>query len=335
MANSRLDRYEGAMLGVAIGDALGAPLEFMSAQSIQRKYGTVREMIGGGWLDVEPGEVTDDTQMTLAVAEGIIESPDSPELAVGRNFLRWYRTNPKDIGGTCRAALAPMNGRDDAEIIDWMRNAEAVDTQMGGMTAGNGALMRTVYPALYYGDIHTAVNIAESIGKMTHWDTDSRDAVREYVRMVRKATSTIDAETMRNWLKTVWGYAHDMKQIIKKTGSHPEPTGYSLASLVCAVNAVMETDCFEGALVYAVNLGGDADTIGAIAGGLAGAVYGASNIPLRWINALANKPNRKTVQLFHKSEGAAQEGEANTLALRLLDLAGLAFWHNRQEASRE
>ena len=56
---------------------------------------------------------------------------------------------------------------------------------------------------------------------------------------------------------------------------------------------------------------------------------------LRWINALANKPNRKTVQLFHKSEGAAQEGEANTLALRLLDLAGLAFWHNRQEASRE
>lgn len=336
MANSRLDRYEGAMLGVAIGDALGAPLEFMSAQSIQRKHGTVREMIGGGWLNVEPGEVTDDTQMTLAVAEGIIESPDSPELAVGRNFLRWYRTNPKDIGGTCRAALAPMNGRDDAEIIDWMRNAEAVDTQMGGMTAGNGALMRTVYPALYYGNVHTAGNIAGSIGKMTHWDTDSRDAVREYVRMVHTiANSDMAADKAREWISIYSTTAHRMEEILQKTGRHPDPTGYSLASFVCAVNAVLETDSFEAALVYAVNLGGDADTIGAIAGGLAGAVYGASEIPLRWVNALANKPNRKTVQLFHQSEGAAQEGEANTLALRLLDLAHMAFWHNRQERSPE
>ena len=94
---------------------------------------------------------------------------------------------------------------------------------------------------------------------------------------------------------------------------------------MCAINAIVETDSFEAALVYATNLGGDADTIGAIAGGLAGAVYGASEIPLRWVNALANKPNRKTVQLFHKSKGAAQEGEANTLALRLLDLAHAAY----------
>lgn len=310
------------MLGVAIGDALGAPLEFMSAQSIQRKHGTVREMIGGGWLNVEPGEVTDDTQMTLAVAEGIIESPDSPELAVGRNFLRWYGTNPKDIGGTCRAALAPMNGRDDAEIIDWMRNAEAVDTQMGGMTAGNGALMRTVYPAIYYGGGIKAMRVAESIGKMTHWDTDSRDAVQEYVRLVHTiANSDMTAERAREWLHIYCEISEWMKEFYSKTGYHPEPTGYSLASLVCAVNAVLETNSFEDALVYAANLGGDADTIGAIAGGLAGAVYGASEIPLRWVNALANQPNRKTVQLFHKSEGAAQEGEANTLALRLLDLA--------------
>lgn len=330
MANSKLDRYEGAMLGVAIGDALGAPLEFMSASSIQRKHGTVRKMLGGGWLNVEPGEVTDDTQMTLAVAEGIIESPDSPELAVGRNFLLWYRTNPKDIGGTCRAALAPMNGRDDAEIIDWMRNAEAVDTQMGGMTAGNGALMRTVYPALYYGSAHRAANIAGSIGKMTHWDQDSRDAVRVYVLALHAiANSDMTEQEARDWLGKRRDLGGCMRPIFEKAVC-PKPTGYSLDSLVCAVSSILETDSFEEALVCAVNLGGDADTIGAIAGGLAGAVYGASEIPLRWINALANQPNRKTVQLFHKNEGAAQEGEANTLALRLLDLAHIA--HAQRES---
>lgn len=326
MAKNKLDRYEGAMLGVAVGDALGAPLEFMSAEKIQRKHGTVREMLGGGWLNVEPGEVTDDTQMTLAVAEGIAESPDSPELAVGRNFLRWYRTNPKDIGGTCRAALAPMDSRDDAEIIDWMRNAEAVDTHMGGMTAGNGALMRTVYPALYYGNAKTATLIAESIGKMTHWDQDSRDAVREYVRMVHTiAHSDMTSERARDWLFVQCEISDLMQEIYGKTGYHTEPTGYSLDSLVCAINAIIETSSFEDALVYAVNLGGDADTIGAITGGLAGAIYGASEIPLRWQNRLANEPNRKTVQMFYRTDGASQQGWANTLAIRLLDLAHLAY----------
>ena len=219
-----------------------------------------------------------------------------------------------------------MNDRDNAEIIDWMRNAEAVDTQMGGMTAGNGALMRTVYPALYYYDIRKAVRIAGSIGKMTHWDMDSRDAVREYVRMVHTvANSDMTVDKAREWISLYSTTAYRMEEILQKTGRHPDPTGYSLASLVCAINAIVETDSFEAALVYATNLGGDADTIGAIAGGLAGAVYGASEIPLRWVNALANKPNRKTVQLFHKSKGAAQEGEANTLALRLLDLAHAAY----------
>ena len=96
------------------------------------------------------------------------------------------------------------------------------------------------------------------------------------------------------------------------------------------MNAIRDTDSFEDALVAAVNMGGDADTIGAITGGLAGAIYGASSIPLRWVNSLANQPNRKTVQLFYQSGGAAQQGNANTLGIRLIDLAHLAYRHHEQ-----
>lgn len=104
----RMDRCEGAMIGVAIGDALGAPLEFLSAGTIRRRHGIVREMIGGGWLSVEPGEVTDDTQMTLAVAEGIALGKPEALVHIGENFLTWYATRPKDVGGTCAAVLDEM-----------------------------------------------------------------------------------------------------------------------------------------------------------------------------------------------------------------------------------
>lgn len=100
MKNLR-DRIAGALYGVAIGDAMGAPLEFMSKDEIARAHGRVTEMIGGGWLNVEPGEITDDTQMTLAVAEGIIENPDDPVKGIGNRFIEWAKSGPKDIGTTC------------------------------------------------------------------------------------------------------------------------------------------------------------------------------------------------------------------------------------------
>jgi len=99
------DLIRGALYGVAIGDALGAPLEFMSRDAIKAKYGTVTEMQTGGWLNVEKGEVTDDTQMALAVAQGIVESPENPVPAIGKRFIVWAESKPKDIGGICAASI--------------------------------------------------------------------------------------------------------------------------------------------------------------------------------------------------------------------------------------
>ena len=328
---TKIDRYEGAMLGVAVGDALGAPLEFMSAQEIGMKHGDVREMIGGGWLSVVPGEVTDDTQMTLAVAEGMAADGDSriaPYLMVGANFLRWYRSRPKDVGNTCAAVLSRMDGEENVYLIDWHKAAEAEDKRTRGRTAGNGALMRTVYPALYHHITSRAVEAATTIAKMTHWSEDSTETVALYTEAINViVNSEMTAERARKQIPMIMRVFLEQH---RKPGSELRPTGYSVDSLVCAVTAIECTDSFEEALVFAVNLGGDADTIGAITGGLAGAVYGASAIPLRWVNALANEPNRRTVRMFHDTQDATTQGNANTLTLRLAELAKTAYYHRKR-----
>lgn len=324
MTDKKMDRYEGAMIGVAVGDALGAPLEFMSAGEIRRKHGgPVREMIGGGWLDVEPGEVTDDTQMTLAVAEGIV-MPTGGMFQIGENFLAWYRTHPKDVGGTCAAVLEEMSRNRPDSGDDWRRAALRLYERTNGKTAGNGALMRTVYPALWYKDKTTAIQRAVEIGQMTHHHGVSDQTISAYTEAIHTiVNSDASTEDARAELERITASVRAAGT--KHDGGQPQPTGYCLDSLVCALDAIRATDSFEDALVYAVNLGGDADTIGAITGGLAGAVYGASGIPLRWQNALNNQPNRKTVRMFRDGADATTQGNANTLLLRLADLAHIAY----------
>lgn len=121
MKNSSTQRNSiaGAMFGVAVGDALGGPVEFMDPESIARKYGHVSSMIGGGWLGLSPGEITDDTQMTLCVAEGIVENPTDPTEAVGRLFIQWANSGPKDIGGACSSSI-----RNAQRLGGQMPNAE-------------------------------------------------------------------------------------------------------------------------------------------------------------------------------------------------------------------
>jgi ADP-ribosyl-[dinitrogen reductase] hydrolase len=274
------DRVLGALLGVAVGDALGAPLEFMSAEEIRSKHGDeVREMIGGGWLNVAPGEITDDTQMTLAVAEGIAENPCDPIPAIGRRFIEWYDGRPKDIGNCCRGAITYAKADGASDFQGWFSAAQRVHEETGGRTAGNGALMRTIYPALWYG--YETIQ-AEQIARMTHIHNHSRLTVIAYTRAV---ADLIGADYDIKWgkerieyhIKTARDLINDKKL---------QPDGYAPNSLVCAANAIRDTDSFEDALVRAVNLGGDADTIGAITGGLAGALYGAEAIPQRWTDTL-------------------------------------------------
>lgn len=275
------DKVFGALIGVAVGDALGAPLEFMSAEEIRMKYaGEVREMIGGGWLNLKPGEITDDTEMTLAVAEGIAETPHNPIQTIGRRFIEWYDSNPKDIGNCCRAVITYAKANVVNDTTNWFEAAQRVHEKTGGQTAGNGALMRTIYPALWYGK--SGYKTAKRIGRMTHVHKHSRIAVVAYTKAV---ADIIEHDNSVEWGKErINRHMNSVCEIIDESKLRPD--GYVLNSLVCALNAIRDTGSFEDALVQAVNLGGDADTIGAITGGLAGALYGAKSIPQRWLDVL-------------------------------------------------
>lgn len=291
------NRIAGALYGVAVGDALGGPVDFMSAEQIRKANGHVTTMLGGGWLSLQPGETTDDTAMTLAVAEGIMESPKNPTASIGTRFISWAKSGPKDIGGTCSAsirkaaALAEALGQDVPGANDWFIVSQATANENGHRSGGNGALMRTIYPALYYPNVEDARAVAAAQGDMTHWDEYSREACKLYAAVVHYLITEAErGDSILPFIEdTLRETRYDLEEISKagRAGAL-NPTGFVVDSLMCAIYAFWDASAdFEEAVTYAVNLGGDADTIGAICGGLAGAYYGFNAIPQEWIAALS------------------------------------------------
>lgn len=285
---------KGALYGVAVGDALGAPLEFMSADQIERRHGLVTEMIGGGWLNVKPGEVTDDTQMTLAVAEGIVANPENPIEEVGARFIEWIASKPKDVGATCSTSIHhawTAGGNRPSESV-WFEASKWTAKLNGNRSGGNGALMRTVYPGLFYRQELEAVEVATAIAQMTHWDNFSNRACEIYTDMIYLITEAVykqgdAADKDRIIDDTLQGTPYELNRNAKRT-EELNPTGFVVDSMKCAVNAAFwNAESFEEAIVSAANMGGDADTIAAITGGLAGAYFGYDAIPERWIRELA------------------------------------------------
>ena len=291
----------GALYGVAVGDALGGPLEFMTAEQIKKTHGRVTTMIGGGWLNLRPGETTDDTAMTLAVAEGIIANPEDPTEEIGRRFLAWADSGPKDIGGTCAAAIyyaraeARTKGLYTPDGLCWASASRCADTSSSGRSAGNGALMRTIYPAIYYPDREKATAEAGTQSRMTHWDMRSVEACKIYADVVHcfiaqaKDGKGPEDFTARLADTILLPTHYNPDRIIKngEAGGCLTPSGYVVSSLECALYAFWTTDSFKEAVAEAANMGGDADTIAAICGGLAGAYYGLDHIPEEWTGALS------------------------------------------------
>jgi len=259
------NRVRGALYGVAVGDALGAPLEFLSDSEIGERYGRVKEMLGGGWLHLDPGEVTDDTQMALCVARAIVANPENPVEAIQKNFIEWFKAGPADVGNQCRSILSA------AIQWGWARAEELSMKRLGGRVEGNGALMRTIYPPLFYGSDHA--RFTSAIARITHPGLISTSVCIQYGDLVSQFIRSDNASG---------------KGIVQfERGA--EPRGYVLDSFNVAMECFVCEDDFEAGLIEAVNRGGDADTIGAICGGVAGAFYGFDAIPERWINSLDPK----------------------------------------------
>ncbi len=282
------ERTWGGIFGVAVGDALGATLEGMDRDEARRRYGLLREMLGGGWLSLEPGEVTDDTEMTLAVARGLCSSPDDPVPAVGQEFVRWFQSGPRDVGNTVRTAIEAY-----LELGDWDRASQYTSFSMHGRVAGNGCLMRALpVTFLHPRDPAALKRTSAAIAAMTHRDPLAEACCSLYNLLARHLLLGRDAVEALRRARAELGPAPpgELDAVLERFKRFREedlrPTGYVLDTLACALWAFYTTESAEAAVVRAVNLAGDADTIGAVCGGLAGLYYGYHALPARWVEKI-------------------------------------------------
>jgi len=301
------DRVLGALLGLACGDALGAPAEFRSQEDLRATLGEINEMVGGGMW--EPGEWTDDTGMTLATAEGILANPSDPVDATGERFLEWRRT-AKDVGSTISAALSAYRG-------DWAAASRSTPQATRGKAAGNGSLMRTLPVSLVYSDSDTMLRTSARLSAMTHWDAQAEVCCAVYclcVREVLRGRGLYEAwhESLQAGRQTSergslapdtpgpkplpTGFWVRLKAVESLRYDQLQPTGYAGYALECLEAAAwccLNSDSVEQTLVRAANLAGDSDTIAAVAGGIAGAFWGYAGVPNRWLISLHRREDLK------------------------------------------
>jgi len=265
------ERAMGAYFGLAVGDALGATVEFLTKSEIAAKYGTHCRMIGGGWLKLKPGEVTDDTQMSLHMGRGIMQADGWDAQAVCEQFAEWLRGKPADVGNTCRRG-----------IRRYMTDG-TLSTPFHDGDAGNGAVMRCLPVAL--GTVGSPAEFDRwSIEQahITHNHPLSDSATLSIGRMVQLLL-------LGGGIKAARDEANEL--IAKHKGFKFDPyRGNSSAYVIDTVQTVLHYyflhDSFRSCIIDVVNQGGDADTTGAIAGMLAGATYGLRGIPGSWIEKL-------------------------------------------------
>ena len=275
------DRAHGCLLGLAVGDALGGPLEFVSAEQIVDLHGgPVRDMIGGGWLSLRPGQVTDDTDMARALARSLVERGGyEPEAALA-HYVRWFETRPPDIGITTRAVLGRV-----AAGVDVAEAASQVHEQSGGRSAGNGSLMRIAPLAIRYrDDTYALMEAAQRDSGLTHFDPLAAEVCALYCVLIAaklKGHDLLEAPARSEALIETLNATPD-----EAARRASEQVGFVLTAFAVAFCAYRHFESFEEGLVWAVNLGGDADTNGAVTGALLGARDGVSAIPERWLERL-------------------------------------------------
>jgi len=274
------ERARGTLLGLAAGDALGAAVEWLHPDQIHARYGgPLRDLVASPpW---ERGEWTDDTAMALELAASMAEKGGYDEEDVFARYVMWARSGPKDIGATIAAAL--MRARN----VEEARGAAAAHHRAtGGLSAGNGSLMRTAPIAIRYRvDAGAIERISRLESSLTHHDALAGDAcawlnltIAALVCGRRPPTST--SPVARAAADAIGAPAEVL------AAEAQEQMGYVMTALRIGFAGAFGHDDLESAVVFAVNLGGDADTNGAVTGALAGARFGADAIPRRWLEPL-------------------------------------------------
>lgn len=293
---------KGMLLGLATGDALGVPVEFDSRNSL-KKNPVVNMRAGGSWGQAA-GTWSDDTSLTIATMESISRLGKINYQDIMENFLQWYEHdaftatgNRFDIGNTTRAAIV----RFSRKLL--------LPTKCGATeeySNGNGSLMR-ILPATIYlfgtrgkigGD---ELKIIHDFSALTHGHIVSCMSCGIYsliVAQILNGKNISEAFALgMNDAKKFYGNDEAFKNFSrlceKNFASLPEEkisaSGYVVDTLEAALWCLLNTEDYKSLVLKAVNLGEDTDTVGAVAGGVAGIIYGVEAIPIEWLNVLKRR----------------------------------------------
>jgi ADP-ribosyl-[dinitrogen reductase] hydrolase len=280
------DRFRGSLLGLAAGDALGAPAEFLTAEQVVEKHGVITDMIGGGVYDVAPGEITDATEMMLCLAESLADhGAFQPEDIMAR-LGAWLESQPRHVSLTVRAALISYRSGTHWDVAS--RRAYEI---LGGPTAGNGSLIRcTPVGLLYSGDAVERHRVSLRESTLTHFDRLAGWSCAAFNDLITAALNGELAEDIPAIASTFDDEDKRVAAVLRETpvaeAEEIVSSSFVLDTLQTALWTVLHGADFEHAVTVAVNMGNDATAAGAVTGALAGAVYGESGIPARWLDEL-------------------------------------------------
>lgn len=276
------ERARGALVGLAIGDALGAPVEFKDRDS----FPEVREMLAGGYFKLPAGAWTDDTAMALCLADSLIHDGGLDTRDLLNRFLGWIYANENTSTGQCIGV-----GQNTFAVLgNYRRTGALTAPHVKGRSDGNGALMRLAPVACRHSSDPTKARlIARSQSYTTHASELSAAACDAVAAIL------CDLIAGQPWQGALAKLSNDawpeeIKAILAGSWNKPRneirSSGYVIHTLEAALWALGTTSSFEEALIASVNLGNDADTVGAVTGQLAGARYGIRAVPARWSNML-------------------------------------------------
>lgn len=309
-SNDLRDRARGCLLGLAIGDAVGTTVEFEAPGT----FPPVSDMTGGGPFGLPAGAWTDDTSMALCLADSLVETGGFDPADQLERYVRWYRHGERSAIGRC---FDIGNSTRDA-ITRFERTREPYAGDAFPRAAGNGTLMRLApIPIACAGDLARAADWGARSARTTHGAPQAVDATRWYAQVLVAALAGVEREALLGpggvaealaigdaapsgpargsaavdvvASDAGGGGAVHPEIAAVQAGSYREKQppeirgrGYVVPALEAALWAVWSTTTYADAVLAAVNLGDDADTTAAIAGQLAGALYGACGIPTVW-----------------------------------------------------
>jgi ADP-ribosyl-[dinitrogen reductase] hydrolase len=276
-----IDRAIGALLGLATGDAVGTTLEFKPPGS----FTPIDDLVGGGPFRLKPGQWTDDSSMALCLAESILDTDGMDLSDQLRRYLLWRDHGYLSSNGRC----FDIGNTTSSQLERFRRSGEPIDPHPNPDSAANGSLMRlAAVPIRWWKNVEQAAEQSGQSSRTTHPADRPVDACRFLGAMVGAliAGASFDEVTAPGFC--TFGDLHPLVAEIAAgawKGKQPPKirgTGYCIDALEAALWAVGGADDFRSAVLRAANLGDDADTTAAIAGQLAGARWGASDIPEAW-----------------------------------------------------